>query len=59
MQIYIYIYIYIYIIYRPSPTQRMSSTAWICAVKWGADVRCDALPQMKNNLPDLALVERE
>ena len=44
--------------YWPSPTQRMSSTAWITAVKWEADARCDAPPLMQNNLPGLALVER-
>ena len=36
----------------------MSNTAWMCAVKWGADGRCGAPPQMQNNLPGLALVER-
>ena len=36
---------------RPFPTQRMSSTAWICAVKWGADGRCDTPPQMQKQPP--------
>ena len=44
--------------YRLLPSQRMSSMAWICAEKWGADGKCGAPPQMQNDLPSLTLVER-
>ena len=35
----------------------MSSTAWICAVKWGAGGRCSTPLQMQNNLSGLVLVK--
>ena len=41
-----------------SVSQHMNSTACICAVKWVADGRCGAPPQMQNNLPGLVLIER-